>query len=52
MSLHENMGVSQLLPNLLASLLSNQLPTLVEITAGIGGQETRKQVLILEGPLQ
>jgi len=45
------MGISQLHPSLLASLLPNQLRTLVEITAGIGRQKTRKQVLILEGPL-
>jgi len=45
------MGVSQLHPNLFPSLLPNQLRTLVEITAGIGRQKTRKQVLILEGPL-
>jgi len=50
-SLHENMGVSQLHPNLLASLLPYQLRTLVEITAGIGRQKTRKKFLILEGHL-
>jgi len=45
------MDVSQLPPNLLGSLLPNQLRSLVEITAAIGRQKTRIQVLILEGPL-
>jgi len=45
------MGVSQPHPNLFDSLLPNQLRTLVDITAGIGSQITKKQVLILEEPL-
>jgi len=45
------MGVFQLHPNLLDSPLRHQFRTLVPITAGIGRQKTRKQVLILEGPL-
>jgi len=48
--LHENMGVSQLQPNLHDSQLPHQFWTLVTITAVIGTQATRKQVLILEGP--
>jgi len=51
MRLHENMGVSQLHPNLLDSPLLHQFRTLGAITAGIGRQTTRKQVLILEEPL-
>jgi len=51
MRLHENMSVFQLHPNLLDSQLLLQFRTLVAITAGLGRPPTRKQVLILEGPL-
>jgi len=42
------MGVFQLHTNLLDSPLLHQFRILVAITAGIGRQKTRKQVLILE----
>jgi len=50
--LYKNMDIFQLQPNPHASLLLNQLRTLVEITARIGRQTTRKQVLTPEEPLQ
>jgi len=45
------MGVFQPHPNLYDSQLPHQFRILVAITIGIGRQTTRKQVLILEGPL-